>query len=177
MIYRFILLSNEKDDFKREIQINAKATFEEFHHAIQASVGYDNKQLSSFFICNEHWEKQTEVTLIEMEDTLDKPTYVMDVTRLDELVKGKGQRLLYVFDLLLDRAFFIDLCEVIPMKKLKKPVCLLSEGEAPIQQINDGDLNGALDEPNLDMDGLYDDLDDDLLSNGFENIEDLETDF
>lgn len=48
MIYRFTLISDEVDDFVREIQIDPEATFYDFHEAIVKSVGYTNDQMTSF---------------------------------------------------------------------------------------------------------------------------------
>ena len=45
MIYRFTLISDEVDDFVREIQIDPEATFYDFHEAIVKSVGYTNDQI------------------------------------------------------------------------------------------------------------------------------------
>ena len=42
MIYRFTIISDEVDDFVREIQIDPEATFYDFHEAILKSVGYTN---------------------------------------------------------------------------------------------------------------------------------------
>lgn len=49
MIYRFTLISDEADDFIREIQIDPEATFYDFHEAILKSVGYANDQ-NDFFL-------------------------------------------------------------------------------------------------------------------------------
>lgn len=56
MIYRFTIISDEVDDFVREIQIDPEATFLDFHEAILKSVGYTNDQMTSFFICDDDWE-------------------------------------------------------------------------------------------------------------------------
>ena len=58
MIYRFTLISDEADDFIREIQIDPEATFYDFHEAIVKSVGYTDDQMTSFFICDYDWEKE-----------------------------------------------------------------------------------------------------------------------
>ena len=58
MIYRFTLISDEADDFIREIQIDPEATFYDFHEAIVKSVGYTDDQMTSFFICDDDWERK-----------------------------------------------------------------------------------------------------------------------
>ena len=57
MIYRFTLISDEADDFIREIQIDPEATFYDFHEAIVKSVGYTDDQMTSFFICDDELGK------------------------------------------------------------------------------------------------------------------------
>ena len=48
MVYRFTLISDEVDDFIREIKIDSEATFHDFHEAILKAAGYKNDQLTSF---------------------------------------------------------------------------------------------------------------------------------
>ena len=98
MIYRFTIISDEVDDFVREIQIDPEATFYDFHEAILKSVGYANDQMTSFFICDDDWEKGKEVTLEEMDDNPEIDSWVMKDTAISELVEDEKQKLLYVFD-------------------------------------------------------------------------------
>ena len=66
MVYRFTIISDEVDNFRREIQIDSEATFLDLHNAILKSAGYPNDQMTSFFICDDNWEKETEITLEDM---------------------------------------------------------------------------------------------------------------
>ena len=52
MVYKFRLLSDEVEDFRRDIEIDSDATFMELHEAILKSAGYPDDQMTSFFICN-----------------------------------------------------------------------------------------------------------------------------
>ena len=106
MVYRFTIISDEVDNFRREIQIDSDATFLDFHNAILKSVGYPNDQMTSFFICDDNWEKETEVTLEDMGTTSDMDSWIMEETPLSELLEDEKQHLLYIFDPLADRAFF-----------------------------------------------------------------------
>ena len=136
MIYRFLMLSDEVDDFKREIRIDSEATFLDLRNIILDSVKYSKDQMDSFFICDDDWSKRTEVTLVEMDTTSDEDSYTMAETRLDELVEEEGQRLLFVFDNMTERAFFMELREIIPGQDLKEAVCTKSVGNAPAQLIS-----------------------------------------
>ena len=53
MVYKFRLLSDEVENFRRDIEIDSEATFLELHKAILDSVNYPDDQMTSFFICND----------------------------------------------------------------------------------------------------------------------------
>ena len=133
MIYRFTLISDEVDDFVREIQIDPEATFYDFHEAIVKSVGYTNDQMTSFFICDDDWEKEKEITLEEMDDNPEMDSWVMKDTTISELIEDEKQKLLYVFDYMTERCFFIELSEIITGKEMKGAKCTKKEGDAPKQ--------------------------------------------
>ena len=137
MIFKFKILSDEIDDFKRVIDIDSEATFLELHDAILDSVEYEKNQITSFFTCSDDWEKQQEVTLVEMESSSEYDNLVMEETKLDELLTNEKQKLLYIFDMILERAFFIELSEIITGKMLKKAECVLTEGFPPVQMLDD----------------------------------------
>ncbi|OAV66800.1 Plasmid pRiA4b ORF-3-like protein [Bacteroidales bacterium Barb7] len=136
MIYRFLLLSDEVDDFKREIQISSEATFLDLHNAILDSVNYDKDQMTSFFLCDDDWTKGAEVTLVEMDTSSDVDIFLMESTRLDELLDEERQKLLFVFDYMTERAFFMELREIITRKDLTAAVVSQSRGKAPVRVID-----------------------------------------
>ena len=136
MIYRFLIISDESDDFKRDIRIDSETTFLELHDAIIESVGYKTGEMSSFFICDEDWNKETEITLVEMDTSSEYDNYTMADTKLEDLVEEEHQKLLFVFDYMTERAFFMELGEIIPGKNLKKPECVLAVGAVPAQFID-----------------------------------------
>lgn len=133
MIYRFTIISDEVDDFIREIQIDPEATFYDFHEAILQSVGYSNDQMTSFFICDDDWEKEKEVTLEEMDDNPEMDSWVMNDTTIGELIEDEKQKLIYIFDYITERCFFLELSEIITGKDLQKAACTKRVGDAPKQ--------------------------------------------
>ena len=90
MIYRFTIISDEVDDFVREIQIDPEATFYDFHEAILKSVGYANDQMTSFFICDDDWEKGKEVTLEEVRGKLAELSQSGKTAAVLELIQKHG---------------------------------------------------------------------------------------
>ena len=137
MVYKFTFLTDEVDNFVREIAIDSEATFFDLHNAILESVDYEKNQMTSFYICSDDWEKGQEITLVEMESSSEYDNLVMDKTKLDELISDENQKLIYVFDMMSERVFFMELIEIIPRKSQEKPVCLTSEGNPPIQIMAD----------------------------------------
>lgn len=136
MIYRFTLISDEVDDFVREIKIDSDATFYELHELILASCGYSNDQMTSFTICENGWEKGQEITLEVMDTDSDVDSYIMKKTLLSDFLEDEKQHLLYTFDPLADRCFFIELSEIITSKTMENGIVSKSKGEAPAQSID-----------------------------------------
>ncbi len=168
MLYRFILISDEVEDFMREIQIDADATFLDFHKAILETCHYPDEQMTSFTICENGWERVQEITLEDMSTSADEDTYIMAKTRLSDFLEEEKQHLLYTFDPLGGRVFFIELSEIITGQTLKTPTVTRSVGEPPVQQLdfdelfarnpvqvtNDG--SGIMDDDDMFGDGIDD---------------------
>ncbi len=172
MVYRFTLISDEVDDFFREIKIDSEATFFELHEAILDAAGYTNDQMTSFFTCNENWEKEQEITLEDMRSSSEEDNYLMRETPLRELLEDEKQKLLYVFDPLAERVFFIELSEIITGTNLDHAVCSRKAGAAPLQLLDFDELMAKNNGDSLDMDeNFYGDQDfdmEDFDSEGFD---------
>lgn len=135
MIFRFTLISDEAEDFIREFKIDADATFYDLHQIILSSCNYQDDQITSFFLCSEDWEKEQEVVLEDMgTSSSDEDLYVMRNTLLSELLEEEKQRLIYVFDPLNERVFFMELTEIVFGERLEHPVCSRQHGVPPFQQ-------------------------------------------
>lgn len=145
MIYNFRIVSDEADNFRREISIDADNTFLQLRNAICDSVGYDKGQMNSFFLCDDNWEKEREITLEDMGTDSDQEIFLMDETPLIDLIEEKGQRMIFVFDYLTDRCFFMELKKIEPQKDLDEPVCTLSQGTPPPQFIDLNAFEDAID--------------------------------
>ena len=161
MIYRFTIISDEVDDFVREIQIDPEATFFDLHEAILKAANYTNDQMTSFFICDDDWEKEKEITLEEMDNNPEMDSWIMKETRLNELIEDEKRKLLYVFDYMTERCFFIELSEIITGKEIKGAKCTKKSGEAPKQTVDFEEM--AAGGGSLDLDeNFYGDQDFDM---------------
>lgn len=134
MIFNFRVVSDEVDNFRRDIQIDADATFLELRNAIYDSVGYDKNQMCSFFLCDDNWEKTREITLEDMGLDASEDAYLMDETILSDEIEDDGQRLMLTYDYLNDRSFFIEMKQSEPGKTLLEPLCAMAMGKAPTQE-------------------------------------------
>ncbi|MDX9748260.1 MAG: hypothetical protein RBT57_07135 [Paludibacter sp.] len=143
MVYKFTLLSDEVDNFVRVITIDPEATFLDLHTAILDSVSYEKNLMTTFFICEDNWEKGQEVTLLEMESSSEYDNLVMEDTKLEDLLTDERQKLLFVFDMMSERAFFMELTEIVPGISVSKAECISAKGEAPRQTMDEEDIVAA----------------------------------
>ena len=141
MIYKFIVGSEESENFKLEILIDSEDTFLRLRNVILDAAGYNKDQLDSFIICDEDWNKEKEVTYMEMDSDSDEDIWIMEDTTLAELIEEEGQRMKFVFDYMTDRYFYLRLKETQPGKSLHDPLCQRKEGKAPKESI---DLDTAM---------------------------------
>ena len=177
MVYKFVLISNEVDDFMREISIDSEAKFIDLHNAILSSVKYTKDGITTFFLCNDDWEKEQEISLFEMETSMDVDSYTMDSTVLSELISDEGQKLIYVFDNITDRAFYIELKEIVPGEDLEKAKCTASIGLPPeqymIEDFSDLTKTGKTGKDDIIDENFYGDEEfdiDELDSEGFGDL-------
>ncbi len=145
MIFKFKIVSDGAETFKREIKIDAQGTFLDLKNAICDSVGYDKTMMDSFFICDDGWEKRKEITYEDMDFDSDQEAWLMDDTVLEDFIDDEGQKVLYVFDYMTDRAMFMEMTEMIPGQTLKDPVCTLSLGNAPKQTVDMDEFDAQID--------------------------------
>lgn len=134
MIYRFKLVSDEVNNFSRVIEIDSGATFMQLREAILDSVNFSSCHLDTFLLCDDEWEAYEE---IEIEDNglrgSDRDVWLMEDTYVDRMLDDEGQKLMFMFDNLNNRCFFLELREVIPGKNLLSAKCIKSNGMAPAQ--------------------------------------------
>lgn len=134
MIYRFVMVSDEAPGFLREIRIDGTASFRELQDAILDAVGYTHDQLTSFFISDKSWRPKQEILLMDMGlHGTDEDYYLMSDTYLDDFLEDAGDRVLFQFDQLGNRYFYIELKEVILGETIAKPQVTRKKGDAPRQ--------------------------------------------
>ena len=177
MVFRFKLVSDEVSNFSREIEIDSESTFLQLRNAILDSVGYSKDELDSFFLCDEDWQKEEEITLEDMGSASDQDVWLMESTPLNEMIEDDGQKLIFVFDYLTERSFFMEMKEAIPGRNLKEPICTVKQGKAPEQFVDIEEIEKKIDsqlEKDLDLglDEFYGDsqFNEDEINEGFDDL-------
>lgn len=147
-LYRFRLLFEEQEDFLRDYDILASQTFFDFHNLIVETVELKGNELASFFICDRNWRKKKEITLIDMqqneedavfdEDDDDRPSaksakipiLEMAKVKIKDIIDDPHQRLLYEYDFLNPKTFYIELMKIVDADpKETYPKCIKSTGK------------------------------------------------
>lgn len=141
-VYKFKIVIEDNDDIYREIEILSGQTFEDFHNAIQEAFKFDKKHAASFFVSDDYWRKEQEVTLHKEDLELDEeearkgvaPKKLMSATKIAKYIESPRQRFLYVFDPAAKWTFCIELMKILPDNpKGTYPSCVKSIGNAPKQ--------------------------------------------
>ncbi len=140
MIYKFKIVSDEAENFKLQIAIDSTATFMQLRNIILESAGYSKDQMDSFYICDDEWHKEKEVTCMDMGSESDEDIWIMDDTQLDELLEDEGQRMKFVFDYMTERFFKVKLKAVLPGKSLHDPLCESKVGTPPAESVDIADF-------------------------------------
>lgn len=136
MIYRFKIVSDDNENFRREIEIDPDADFMTLRNAILDSVGYTKDEINSFYVCDDDWRRGQEVAILDFGSRSDQDLYLMDETPISDLIDDEGQKLEFIYDGLTERSFFIELKEIITGKHINEPECVLKSGKAPAQHVD-----------------------------------------
>ncbi|NLC49383.1 MAG: plasmid pRiA4b ORF-3 family protein [Bacteroidales bacterium] len=140
MIFKFSLVSDEVANFRREIQIDGDDTFFDLHKAIMECSGYEEAEITSFFMCDDWWVRKQEISLIELDTDSDVDVYVMEEETLSDWLDEEKQKMRFVFDYSVDRGFFMELSEMILGEYLSKPICTNKIGDAPVQFLKEEEV-------------------------------------
>lgn len=132
MICIFEISSFEAPDFKRLVHVGTGNTFEDFHRTIQNTCSFDQTQLASFFITDDHWKRQIEISPLDPGKHYPK-MLSMRTTKIDEYISEIGQKFIYVYDFFNERFLCLELKEKLMKTDLKEPFVAYEKGNAPSQ--------------------------------------------
>jgi hypothetical protein len=168
------MLNDDQDDFLRDFDILSSQTFLDFHNLIRESVELPGNELASFFVCDPNWRKKKEITLINMheepqeEDEDDDrrtprknriPVCEMDKVKIKDIIDDPHQRLLYEYDFLNPKSFFVELTKIVDAEKnIQYPACIKSIGKFVTAVPLPFDVAIDLDDDNIALLNEFDDI-------------------
>lgn len=132
MIYKFRIISDESENFFCDIEIKDDQTFYDLHCAIQYEAVWDSSHLAVFFISDNTWKRGKEISLLDISGN----TLLMDEVKISKFLKKPKEKLLYVFDLLSNRALYFQLDSIREEDEDDRrtyPYCVNGVGEFPPQ--------------------------------------------
>jgi len=97
-VYKFKLTFEDYEDTYRVIEIKSNQVFLDFHKIILESIMFDQKQLASFYMSNDTWRKNQEITLEDMTDDPENPIPEMKNAKLSQYINDPHQKIIYVYD-------------------------------------------------------------------------------
>ena len=146
-IYKFRMLSDENENFIRDIEIQATQTFSDFHNTISDCVEVNGNELASFHICDQKWQKMEEITLLDMgedvkkENNAEKIVAVMNDAVITRSYFRAQPKTFYEYDFLNMKTFFIELLSVSKQKgEGNFPRCTFKRSEI-IDDFHEHDFN------------------------------------
>jgi len=182
-IYKFRVLFDEVDDFVRDIEISCSDNFEQFHQALIRFTGLTGGEMASFSICDSKWNKRNEITLMDLSDDDDfeeepvyddedqystktkLPRFLMSESVLNKFITEPRQCILYEYDFLNPKVFYIELLKVAEEQSgVVYPRCVFSSKELPVKPVeilpsDDGNFSSDYDDGYNDEDFDNEDLD------------------
>jgi hypothetical protein len=160
-LYRFRVSFEDNEEVYREIEIKSVQNFQDFHHSILQSVGFDEQHDASFFISDDYWRKGEEIGLrpldeeeIERRKRRDLPIKkLMSKCKLASMIDDPHQKFVYLYDPKAGWTFLIELVKILlDDPKGTFPKCVKTAGEAPKQYKSAAAVPVVEDEDELEED-------------------------
>lgn len=176
-VYTFRVLLDTENEVFRDIEIRPEQTFENLHSAIQQAFDFSGKEMASFYMSNDDWERGKELPLMDMRFGDDEELHSMAQVKIGELIRKQGQKLIYIYDFLRMWAFFVEVVNIAEADANKTyPLVSLALGEAPEEGSKDMDFNMETDSAHDDDDDFYDDeFEDDIDPDDLDQLSDRDS--
>ncbi len=134
IILRLRMFSDEDDCFLRDYEIPSDRTLSDLYDLIVDDLRYRKEGPVSFFTADEAWNKLREFAAERTASDSGRQPDTMHDTRLSDVIRRLGDRLVYRFDPLSERAYYLETIEALqPQPGERYPRVMFSNGEAPDQ--------------------------------------------
>jgi hypothetical protein len=109
----FSVKSSKVEDFEIIIEVLANQTFEDLFNTLKQTIGFQDNELASFYLCNSVWKPQKEIVLIDMgqEDNDNDIALLMSKTKIN-IIEDPHQKILFVYDYIKNHEFQMELIKI-----------------------------------------------------------------
>ncbi len=177
--FRVLLDSEHNQEVFRDILIDDEASFEVFYQTILHSFNFMGKEMASFYVSNDDWDKGHEISWMDMtydeNDRADELPSVMANAQMKDFISDPDQKFILVYDFLRMWIFLIELIGF-EEKGPDSPQVLISMGEAPLEDskpISEEVFGSDMDDDDDDDFG-FDDMKDGFDEEDYSNFDDFE---
>lgn len=134
-IYKFRFTIEDQEEISRDLELRSTQTFEDLHHALHKSLGFDGTPVGSFFMSDDNWKKGKEITFRELSEEEQTRISPVSKSRLCDFIIDPHQKIYYVHGSDTIWAFHIELFKIIPKEDIliSYPHCSRIVGESPRQ--------------------------------------------
>lgn len=164
MAYKFRVILDVEDDVFRDIIVNETITLEDLHFTIAKSFGFKGQEMASFYRTDNDWNQGEEIPLIDMSE--DGNALSMDTCITSDILRKKGDKLIYVYNFFEMWTIFVELSEILNQNNENLPVLALSFGNVP----DEAPEKKFIGENSIDDFDIFDE------ENDFENLDNLDLD-
>ncbi|MBM3456451.1 MAG: plasmid pRiA4b ORF-3 family protein [Bacteroidetes bacterium] len=131
--FRVLLDTDKNEEIFRDILISDNDNFESLFHCILKSFNFSGKQMASFYVSNDSWDKGHEINLMDMsydDDSIDAPPSVMKSAVIKNFLEEPDQKFILIYDFLKMWIFLIELIGF-DRTEPESPSVILSVGHPP----------------------------------------------
>lgn len=133
IIFKYRMLSDESDNFVRDFEVYPDMTLAEFHDFVRRALRYDDAMVS-IFKSDAEWRPVEEFSQLDMGDDMPGAPRCMDSVRLMEVNNDFHDRLIYTFDMLNNRSYYLELIDMQrPNAELSYPRVAFEHSPVPDQ--------------------------------------------
>lgn len=135
---RIRVVLDHKQDIFRDIIVTRENTFQEIYETIIKAFDFSGQELASFYTSNENWDQGREIAMMDMgfaeePEMQQQEVLTMSGTRVEDLLKGRGDRMILVYDFMRMWCFYLEVVELNEELTEKTPFIAYSFGNAPAE--------------------------------------------
>ena len=133
IIFKYRMLSDESDNFVRDFEVYPDMTLAKFSSFLLEALGYEPTMVS-IFKADAEWRPIEEFSEIDMGDDIPGAPRCMDTVSLMEVTNDFHDRLIYTFDMLNNRSYYLELIDMQrPEKEFAYPRVAFEHAPVPDQ--------------------------------------------